>query len=94
MIVLCLIFSAGYFVEPTVILAKTPHYKSIEEEIFGPVLTVYVYPADKYEETVSINVVEQIVPNLGSSQICCYLVDSVRPDFTLLTDWCTVSVGF
>src|SRR6202008_210116 len=34
----------GFFVEPTVILAKRPDYKSIREEIFGPVLTIYVYP--------------------------------------------------
>ncbi|KAF2073769.1 hypothetical protein CYY_004903, partial [Polysphondylium violaceum] len=43
--------SVGWFVEPTIILAKDPHYKSMEEEIFGPVLTVYVYEDDKYEET-------------------------------------------
>ena len=35
--------SKGYFVEPTVILTKDPHFKSMEEEIFGPVLTCYVY---------------------------------------------------
>lgn len=42
--------SVGYFVEPTVILAKTPAFKTMVEEIFGPVLTVYVYPDDKLEE--------------------------------------------
>ncbi len=36
----------GYFVEPTVVLAKTPDFKLMREEIFGPVLTIYVY-ADK-----------------------------------------------
>jgi len=46
--------SVGYFIEPTIILAKDPKYKSIQEEIFGPVLTVYVYPADKYEETLKL----------------------------------------
>ena len=35
--------SKGYFVEPTVIVTTNPHFKSMEEEIFGPVLTVYVY---------------------------------------------------
>jgi 1-pyrroline-5-carboxylate dehydrogenase len=40
----------GYFVEPTVILAKTPTFKTMVEEIFGPVLTVYVYPNDELEE--------------------------------------------
>jgi 1-pyrroline-5-carboxylate dehydrogenase len=42
--------SVGYFVEPTVILAKTPTFKTMVEEIFGPVLTVYVYPNDKLDE--------------------------------------------
>lgn len=43
--------SVGYFVEPTVILAKTPTFKTMVEEIFGPVITIYVYPNDKLEET-------------------------------------------
>ncbi len=43
--------SVGYFVEPTVIVTTDPHYKSLEEEIFGPVLTVYVYDDAKVEET-------------------------------------------
>ncbi|WP_371374733.1 L-glutamate gamma-semialdehyde dehydrogenase [Sporomusa aerivorans] len=42
--------SVGYFVEPTVILAKTPDFKTMVEEIFGPVLTVYVYPDNKLDE--------------------------------------------
>ena len=46
--------SQGWFVEPTVILAKTPKYKSMCEEIFGPVITVYVYDDDKYEETLHL----------------------------------------
>ena len=46
--------SVGYFIEPTVIKANNPHFFSIEEEIFGPVLTVYVYPDEKYEETLHL----------------------------------------
>lgn len=46
--------SVGFFVEPTVILAKTPDFKTMVEEIFGPVLTVYVYPDEKLEETVKL----------------------------------------
>lgn len=42
--------SKGYFIDPTVIEAKDPHYTTMEEEIFGPVLTVYVYEDDKYDE--------------------------------------------
>ncbi len=46
--------SKGYFIEPTIILAKNPHFKTMEEEIFGPVLTVYVYEDEKYEETLHL----------------------------------------
>lgn len=44
----------GYFIEPTVILAKTPKFKTMYEEIFGPVLTIYVYEDSKWEETAKI----------------------------------------
>ena len=43
----------GWFVYPTVILAKTPEFRTLKEEIFGPVLTVYVYPDDKFDETMA-----------------------------------------
>lgn len=46
--------SKGYFVEPTVIQTSNPHFKSIEEEIFGPVLTVYVYEDADLEEAVKL----------------------------------------
>jgi 1-pyrroline-5-carboxylate dehydrogenase len=46
--------SQGWFIEPTVILAKTPKYKSMCEEIFGPIITIYVYDDDKYEETLHL----------------------------------------
>ncbi|AMS27079.1 1-pyrroline-5-carboxylate dehydrogenase [Bacteroidetes bacterium UKL13-3] len=46
--------SSGYFVAPTVIVTKDPKYKTMCEEIFGPVLTVYVYDAEKYEETLAL----------------------------------------
>jgi len=42
--------SIGYFVEPTVILTTDLGFKTMKEEIFGPVLTVYVYEDDKFEE--------------------------------------------
>jgi 1-pyrroline-5-carboxylate dehydrogenase len=44
----------GYFIEPTIIEATDPKYVTMCEEIFGPVLTIYVYDADKYEETLSL----------------------------------------
>ena len=43
--------SVGYFIEPTVILAKDPKYVTMEEELFGPVLTIYVYDDNKIDET-------------------------------------------
>jgi len=46
--------SVGYFIEPTIILAENPKFRTMCEEIFGPVLTVYVYKDDKYEETLKI----------------------------------------
>jgi 1-pyrroline-5-carboxylate dehydrogenase len=46
--------SKGYFIEPTVILAEQPDYRTMEEEIFGPVMTIYVYDDEKYEETLEL----------------------------------------
>ena len=46
--------SVGYFIEPTVIVTTDPKFKSMEEEIFGPVLTLYVYPTAKYKETLEL----------------------------------------
>ena len=41
----------GYFIRPTVILTTDPHYVTMEEELFGPVLTIYVYEDKKWEST-------------------------------------------
>jgi 1-pyrroline-5-carboxylate dehydrogenase len=46
--------SEGFFVKPTVIVAKEPDYRTMKEELFGPVLTVFVYPADRYKETLAL----------------------------------------
>lgn len=46
--------SKGYFIHPTVILAKTPDYETLSEELFGPVLTVYVYEDEKWAETLEL----------------------------------------
>jgi 1-pyrroline-5-carboxylate dehydrogenase len=46
--------SEGWFIRPTIILAKKPDYVSMCEEIFGPVMTVYVYPDDAWEETLGV----------------------------------------
>ncbi len=44
----------GYFIQPTVIQAEDPKYKSMQEEIFGPVVTVYVYPDEEFEATLDL----------------------------------------
>ncbi len=44
----------GYFIEPTIIKTSDPHFVTMEEEIFGPVLTVYTYEDDKFEETLEV----------------------------------------
>lgn len=46
--------SKGYFIEPTVIETTDPKYTTMCEEIFGPVLTIYTYPATKFEKTLDI----------------------------------------
>jgi len=46
--------SKGYFIEPTVILTTNPHFKTIEEEIFGPVITIYVYDDNQYAESLHL----------------------------------------
>ena len=46
--------SKGYFIEPTIAVTTKPHFRTMEEEIFGPVLTVYVYEDDKFEETLHL----------------------------------------
>ena len=46
--------SKGYFVRPTVILAKTPGYRTLCDELFGPVMTLHVYDETKWEETLEL----------------------------------------
>ena len=46
--------SKGYFIEPTIIVAKDPKYVTMCEELFGPVLTLHVYDGDKFEEALEL----------------------------------------
>lgn len=46
--------SKGYFIEPTILLTTDPHYITMEEELFGPVLTIYIYDHTKWDETVTL----------------------------------------
>ena len=46
--------SKGYFIEPTTILTTDPYFKTMTEEIFGPVLTIYLYDPEKWNETIQL----------------------------------------
>lgn len=68
--------SKGWFVEPTVILTTNPQYASMCEEIFGPILTVYVYEDEKWTETLKL--VDETSPYALTGAIfsqCRYAID-------------------
>ena len=44
----------GYFIDPTTILTSDPHFKTMEEEIFGPVLTIFLYEPSDWEQTIEL----------------------------------------
>ena len=46
--------SKGYFIEPTVILTKDPNYVTMQEEIFGPVMTIFVFEDSRFDETLDL----------------------------------------
>jgi 1-pyrroline-5-carboxylate dehydrogenase len=46
--------SKGYFIEPTLVVVTDPRHKLMQEEVFGPVLTIYVYPEAQYRETLQL----------------------------------------
>jgi 1-pyrroline-5-carboxylate dehydrogenase len=46
--------TTGYFIEPTIIVTRNPRFITMQEEIFGPVMTIYVYKDDKYEVTLRL----------------------------------------
>ena len=46
--------SKGYFIEPTVIVTTNPYYNTMQEELFGPVVTIYVYDENKFEDTLEL----------------------------------------
>jgi 1-pyrroline-5-carboxylate dehydrogenase len=52
--------SKGYFIQPTIILTTNPHFKTMEEEIFGPVMTIFVYKDKDIDDT--LHIVDQTSP--------------------------------
>ncbi|PRD47478.1 L-glutamate gamma-semialdehyde dehydrogenase [Sphingobacterium haloxyli] len=68
--------SKGYFIHPTVIQAKVGDYETMTEELFGPVLTVYLYEDDKWEETLEL--VDKTSPYALTGAVisqCRYAID-------------------
>ncbi|MFL9483726.1 L-glutamate gamma-semialdehyde dehydrogenase [Chitinophagaceae bacterium LWZ2-11] len=68
--------SKGYFIEPTVIETKDPKYVTMCEEIFGPVLTVYVYDAEKFDDV--LNIVDTTSPYALTGSIIAQDRDAVE----------------
>ena len=46
--------SVGYFIEPTIIVTANPHYTTMETELFGPIMTIFVYEDAQWEETLKL----------------------------------------
>ncbi|HMF72476.1 MAG TPA: L-glutamate gamma-semialdehyde dehydrogenase, partial [Flavitalea sp.] len=72
--------SKGYFIQPTVIIAKNPRYVSMCEEIFGPVLSIYVYDAEKFSETL------QLVDETSPYALTGSIISKDRAAIELATD--------
>jgi len=46
--------SKGYYIDPTIVVTTDPHFRLMEEEIFGPVLTIYIYEDEEFEKTLDL----------------------------------------
>lgn len=79
--------SKGYFVEPTVIVTTNPHYETMVEELFGPVLTLYVYDDDKYEDTL------HLVDNTSQYGLTGSIISTDRYAASVATDILQNSAG-
>ncbi|SDG63155.1 L-glutamate gamma-semialdehyde dehydrogenase [Psychroflexus sediminis] len=79
--------SEGYFVEPTVIVTTNPKYETMVEELFGPVLTLYVYDDDKYEETL------HLVDNTSQYGLTGSIISTDRYAASVATDILQNSAG-
>jgi len=72
----------GYFIQPTVILTTNPQFVTMKEEIFGPVLTIFVYKDEEYEQTLKL--VDQTSPFALTGAILAHDRDAVVKAFELL----------
>ncbi len=79
--------SKGYFIEPTIIVSKDPKYVTMCEELFGPVLTVYVYDENKFEETL------ELVDNTSNYALTGAIISQNRYAIELATKKLSNSAG-
>ncbi|MDR1743094.1 MAG: L-glutamate gamma-semialdehyde dehydrogenase [Dysgonamonadaceae bacterium] len=79
--------SKGYFIYPTVIWAKKPDYITMKEELFGPVLTVYVYDPKDFEKTIDL------VDSTSKYALTGAIFSSDRSQIEYLTERLTHSAG-
>ena len=79
--------SVGYFIAPTLIEATDPKYVTMCEEIFGPVLTIYVYDAHKFEETL------ELVDSTSPYALTGSIIAQDRSAIQLATDRLSQSAG-
>lgn len=79
--------SKGYFVEPTVIVTTNPKYETMVEELFGPVLTIYVYDDSKFEDTL------HLVDGTSQYGLTGSIISTDRYAASLATDVLQDSVG-
>ena len=79
--------STGYFISPTTIVTTNPNFKTLEEEIFGPVLTIYIYdPSDWYE-------VLKLIDNTSPYALTGCVMGKDREAIKEATDHLTHSAG-
>lgn len=79
--------SVGYFIQPTLIQTTDPHFKLMEEEIFGPIVTAYVYEDGKFEDTVDI------CDNTSPYALCGCIFAEDRKAVTYLTEKLRYAAG-
>jgi len=77
----------GFFIAPTIIEAKEPHYVTMCEELFGPVLTVYIYEADAFEDAL------ELVDGTSSYALTGAVIATDRSAIELATDKLRQSAG-
>ncbi|MBM3440226.1 MAG: L-glutamate gamma-semialdehyde dehydrogenase [Bacteroidetes bacterium] len=77
----------GFFIAPTIIEAKEPHYVTMCEELFGPVLTVYIYEADAFEDAL------ELVDGTSSYALTGTVIATDRSAIELATDKLRQSAG-